>query len=275
MDRNEHFEPWARPILRWAGSKRKLLPSLVGAMPKQFGRYIEPFAGSACLFFAVNPKSAILGDINAELLDTYVALREHPRLVARAVHAMPKTEAHYYRLRREEPRNLSPVNRAARFIYLNRHCFNGVYRTNQRGAFNVPRGRRTGAIPSEAKFVRCARALKRAVVRPGDFESCLRDLKPNDFVYLDPPYATESRPIAGEYGYGCFDGTDHPRLAAWLKKIDDAGARFLLSYSDCADLHERFRKAWICNRFLVHRHVAGFAKHRGQAAEILVSNYAM
>lgn len=262
------------PVLRWAGSKRRLLPALLEAVPKSFGRYYEPFAGSACLFFALSPNSAILGDVNADLIDAYAVIRSNPTRVARAVHRMPSTASHYYRLRSNLPGTLRPIARAARFVYLNRHCFNGVYRINREGQFNVPRGRRTGAIPTVADFGLCARVLQRAVLRADDFETCLRDVREGDFVYLDPPYASKTRTTYGEYSYDSFEQNDLPRLLKTLQRLDRLGATFLLSYAYGSPLRCGLSR-WHMRRIAVQRHVAGFARHRHRVYEILVSNRAI
>lgn len=262
--------PWAPPLLRWAGSKRKLLPLLMAYSPSEFKRYVEPFAGSACLFFALRPRQAILGDINAELLETYSTVRSHPRLVARKARSWNSSRTHYYAIRRRVPQELQPVERAARFVYLNRRCFNGVYRTNRRGAFNVPRGVRTGRFPDERTFYRCSVALRGTEFRSGDFENCLSDVRKGDFVYLDPPYSV-TRPRFGEYGYGCFGDPDLERLAACLKRIDSVGATFLVSYSDSGEFRDLIQE-WNCITLRVRRHVAGFARHRATVSEILASN---
>jgi DNA adenine methylase len=260
---------WAPPIFRWAGSKRQLLPVLMQSIPSDFARYIEPFAGSACLFFALRPSQAILGDINEELIKTYEIIRSHPRLVARAAHDLPVTKPQYYKMRATRPESLALVERAVRFVYLNRYCFNGVYRTNQKGLFNVPMGVRTGKMPSEQSFYRCALALRNAKLRATDFETCLKDIRPGDFVYLDPPYA-RSR-LRGEYGYDSFREEDIVRLVNVLKSIDEAGAVFLLSYADSPELRSLLIR-WRSKKLSVRRHVAGFAKHRSIVSEVLVSN---
>ncbi len=264
--------PWGQPLLRWAGSKRKLLPELMTRAPAAPRRYVEPFAGSACLFFALKPARAVLGDINSELLETYSVLTKHPRLLARAVHSIKTTKREYYRIRRIDPKGLSPLDRAARFIYLNRNCFNGVYRTNQLGCFNVPRGLRTGDTPNERIFVRCAYALRSAEFRPGDFANCLSDVRKGDFVYLDPPYAIDDRRLTGEYGYGTFQSSDLVRLIECLRTIDRGGAHFLLSYLDCPLLRKLVDRAWARSIIAVRRHVAGFSKHRSTVNEVLISN---
>src|SRR5579859_6326272 len=195
---------WANPLLRWAGSKRALLPMLVSCVPAQFGTYIEPFAGSACLFFAIRPRCAVLGDFNAELIATYTAIRRHPRLVARHVATWGSSSEEYYGVRALDPDTMPDIMRAARFVYLNRRCFNGVYRTNRHGQFNVPIGTRIGRMPAEKDFYRCSVALRPASLLSCDFDVTLRSARHGDFAYLDPPYSTSTRPNYGEYGYGAF-----------------------------------------------------------------------
>jgi DNA adenine methylase len=267
----ERNEPWSAPLLRWAGSKRQMLPSLMAHTPARFRRYVEPFAGSACLFFALRPSAAVLADINLDLMQAYVQVRRHPRQVWRQARKWRVNEQTYYRIRRTRTCDLNAIERAARFIYLNRYCFNGVYRTNRAGQFNVPRGVRTGPIPDEAQFYRCSVALRTADLRCGDFEECISDVGEGDFVYLDPPYVSSSRRRYGEYGYDCFALPDVSRLVNVLRNIDRRKAVFLLSYTPSRPLIRECR-AWDIHYLAVRRHVAGFADHRGRVREILVSN---
>jgi DNA adenine methylase len=241
-------------------------------VPSESKRYIEPFAGSACLFFALRPASAVLGDLNEQLIETYSVVRHHPRKVARALGQWKNTKRLYYQLRRTSPNDLDSIERAARFIYLNRYCFNGVYRTNRQGDFNVPRGSRTGHVPSEQMLYRCSIALRNTTFCAGDFEACLRTVRQDDFVYLDPPYAQTDRPTHGEYGYDGFGRSDIDRLVDCLKRIDRAGAVFLLSYCDTPVLAAKLNRKWACRRLSVHRHIAGFAEHRLSVTELLISN---
>lgn len=268
---SREFTPWAPPILRWAGSKRRLIPTLMGSMPRSFARYIEPFAGSACLFFAIHPPSAVLGDINAELMRAYSVVRRHPRQIARLARSWPTTKSHYYSLRATPPDSLDAISRAARFIYLNRNCFNGVYRVNRQNQFNVPQGVRTGQMPGEHLFYRCSVALRGVKLITGDFQGIISEVKDNDFVYLDPPYAVQQRPTHGEYGYGSFDRLDLPRLNESLTAIDKKGATFLLSYAHGNNTGLEL-SPWFVKRIRVLRHVSGFACHRRSVYEVLVSN---
>jgi DNA adenine methylase len=259
------------PLLRWAGSKRKLIPELLRQVPDQFDRYLEPFCGSACLFFALRPGRAVISDLNQDLIDTYRVLCAHPRKVFSAVSRMPDTEQFYYVLRKRASFELNDIDKAARFIYLNRNCFNGVYRTNRAGQFNVPRGTKVGEIPSGSHFLRCSIALRRAQLVAGDFEELVGNVIRGDFVYLDPPYAKLGSRRSGEYGYASFDTPDLVRLARCLDHIHQEGAVFLLSYALCPEIQEISGK-WNHKIILVRRHVAGFQDRRAVVSEILISN---
>ncbi|HVA63902.1 MAG TPA: Dam family site-specific DNA-(adenine-N6)-methyltransferase [Terriglobales bacterium] len=259
------------PFLRWAGSKRKLIPALRQYCPPKFGRYFEPFAGSACLYFSLAPKRAVLGDFNKHLIGVYRAVRRDPAAVHRRLARYPKTQEFYYRLRSSPPLGIGNAEAAARFIYLNRYCFNGVYRTNRDGYFNVPRGTRTGSLPTKVALASCSSVLRRAKLVSGDFEATIADADKGDFVYLDPPYSTHEARERGEYGYGGFSSTDVERLARALATLDAKGAIFLMSYASTAEIKKTLRR-WHQRPVAVRRHVAGFAKHRHQVTELLVSN---
>lgn len=263
--------PWTSPILRWAGSKRKLLSSLIARVPHSFNRYIEPFAGSACLFFALRPDSAILGDINADLMATYGMLCKHPRIVARSVRSLKHTRSEYYRVRATYHKEKDPLQRAIYFIYLNRYSFNGVYRTNRRGEFNVPFGTNTGGIPDSVDFYRCSLALRRASLLTSDFTRTIANAERGDFVYLDPPYSSCNRPRYGEYGYGSFQPLQLAELVSALDALDRRGAKFLVSYASSRAARRAFSRFQV-ESISVRRHVAGFAKHRHDVRELLVSN---
>lgn len=265
---------WAKPVLRWAGSKRELLPQLTQFFRASAatGRYVEPFAGSACLFFSLRPGSAVLGDLNDELISTYRQLGKHPRQVARTMRRWKSDEATYYEVRAVDPDALDPVPRAARFLYLNRLCFNGVYRTNRAGRFNVPYGSKTGALPDEAHLYRCSVALRDAELRNGDFEATTADVKGGDFVYLDPPYTQDPRSAYGVYGYGSFDASDLDRVLATLRRIDDAGATFLFSYAAVDGLNEALRESWSLSEVGVSGRIAAAADCRRTRTEVLITN---
>src|SRR6266446_5529387 len=170
-------------ILRWAGSKKKLLSTLRGYIPEQFGRYFEPFVGSGALFFSLSPSDAVLGDLNGELIEALDVLSNNPVKLHRLVSTFPRTKRSYYRVRRSIPTNR--LARAVRFMYLNRLCFNGLYRTNKENIFNVPCGYGAGEFPSLRSFRDAATRLRKATLLADDFEITLGLVEKNDFVYLD------------------------------------------------------------------------------------------
>lgn len=261
----------SKPIIRWAGSKRKLLPILVENTPTDFKRYIEPFCGSACLFFEIKPKSALLSDINVELINALKKLKNRTDIREKLL-SIPDNERTYYQIREQNPNELSSYDRAIRFLYLNRYCFNGVYRTNSLGVFNVPRGNRTGSFPSKEIFADSRKILKNAELQSVDYKICLSLVEKNDFVYLDPPYAKYGN-FTGEYGVGSFNSIDIPTLVNALKKIDRKGAKFLFSYRDGDDIRKEISNTFLIKELSVKRHISGFKTNWTTAQEILIKNY--
>ncbi len=260
------------PLLRWAGSKRQLRAELARYWKPSFTRYVEPFAGSCSLFFWLSPERALLTDKNRELIDAYRVLSKHPEELHGIVSSYPRGREAYNELRSENPGDLSAMRRAARFVFLNRYCFNGIYRTNRTGRFNVPFSpTKTGSVPPLQSFRACADLLQRAVLRSADFGTTLRHVQPGDFVYLDPPYATTTRRVFTEYGPKPFGRDDLERLQRHLRKLDARGAAFVLSYADCAELRAA-KRDWNVRTVTVRRNVAGFRSHRRRARELIVSN---
>jgi len=262
-------------FLRWAGSKRKQLPKLATYWNESYGRYVEPFMGSACLFFSLNPSTALLSDLNEELVHTFCMVRDGPKQVYKALMSLPLGKVSYYQVRGKNPNNLSPVNRAARFIYLNRFCFNGIYRTNLKGEFNVPYAPTgTGGLPTLEFLQSIATQLKRSTISCGDFEKILlKEVRKNDFVYMDPPYAVSTRRVFREYGPQPFGFDDVNRLVRLLDEMDRRKAKFVVSYALTNEVLRAFHR-WDIKRIVTHRNVSGFAEHRRKAVEILVSNIA-
>jgi DNA adenine methylase len=266
-------EEAVRPFLRWAGSKRKLLPELSKHCSVETGRYIEPFMGSACLFFHLKPSAAVLADTNADLIELFEVIRQSPHEVYDRLIRLPRTERQYYELRGRTPHRMKVMNRVVRFLYLNRNCFNGLYRTNLKGQFNVPFSAvRTGDYPSRDEFLSASKLLARASLACGDFSEVVRThVRPGDLVYLDPPYAVENRRVFRQYGPQTFGTSDLERLATLLRHIDDLGARFVLSYADCPEAIRTFQE-WPQRRVVTQRNISGFARHRRKDTELIAMN---
>ncbi len=261
------------PFLRWAGSKRRLLPVLQTFWTKKHKRYIEPFAGSACLFFAIKPPKAILGDLNPELIATYIEVKYRIEAVLRELKRLkPEDKEEYNRLRAIDTSTLSPPARSARFIYLNRFCFNGIYRTNLLGQFNVPySGVRCGSVPADDVFEKCSNRLRHARFIRGDFENVLQHAVKGDLVYMDPPFAVRARRVFREYDPSTFTHEDISRLRSWMERLNAKGINFVVSYAE-SDEADFLRKNFSHETVSVRRHIAGFAAHRVLTNELLISN---
>jgi DNA adenine methylase len=263
--------PRAKPFLRWAGSKRKQLSRLRSFWQSRHMRYVEPFAGSACLYFDLAPSSAILGDNNESLIDVYRVVRDNPERLYRRLCRLRRDAKTYYRWRSLAENRLDAETRALRFLFLNRNCFNGIYRTNENGEFNVPFGRKTGVYFTKNDLLLCSQMLQQALLVVGDFEQTLELVAVGDFVYLDPPFAVRSRRIFRQYNHRSFDTSDVPRLVTALRRLDRAGAEFLVSYADCADARKLARE-WNAQRLPIRRHIAGFSENRRLAYEWFITN---
>jgi DNA adenine methylase len=265
--------PGETPILRWAGSKKRLLSQLLlAAQSVDMARYIEPFMGSGALFLKLNPQSAVLSDINPHLIAAYEGVRDFPEQVWSLVMSWPVEDAFYYQLRAVRNELLTDIEQAARFVYLNRYCFNGVYRTNLKGQFNVARGQGNLGIPSWPIFRDFAHRLNLTTLTQCDFEVSLALAGAGDLVYIDPPYLAEGKRDRGEYGAGVFGPADLGRLLRAMKAADERGAKILMSYTPCKRVLDALSD-WHVHQLSVMRNVSSKTTGRAVAAEIIVSNY--
>jgi DNA adenine methylase len=262
------------PILRWAGSKKRSLPKILPYLPQEYDRYIEVFAGSACLFFRIAQHRAIIADNNVELMRFYTTISVHPKRVYQRFLSIPRTEQAYYTIRSLFGHERGDITRAAHFLYMNRNCFNGIYRTNNKGKFNVPfASRRVPYYPTEQDIVEAAALLSHATITCDDFEAvCNQNVRKGDFVYLDPPYYVPSKRVFREYSSAPFSRADFDRLQRTLNDIDRKGAYFLLSYPTC---HLATALVGRCNdtAINVRRTIAGAVSSRGRTRESLIYNY--
>lgn len=260
--------------LRWAGSKRSLLPAIRSAMPLKFDRYIEPFMGSACVFFDFAPGRALLSDFNADLVHFFDTLKDSPDALYDAFASWASDGSEYYEVRAVNAADLNSATRAGRFLYLNRFAFNGVYRTNRKGEFNVPRGARTGEAPTRSELLQASSRLQHATIAHADYLATTAMAARDDFVYLDPPYRNDARPTYGEYGYGSFGSeSDVASLASELERLNNTGARVMLSFNDDTGLEEALA-GWDVTKVARRRNVAAAASARTTLkGEILATNY--
>lgn len=263
-----------RPLLRWAGSKKQLLGVLRPYWQRSLAsRYIEPFAGSAALFFDLAPPAALLGDMNETLVNFYQCLQVDAARVYELSTSWDCDESTYYGIRSLFKLETDIVRRSAMFFYLNRNCFNGIYRTNTDGHFNVPfSGRKTGAMPSWEEVTGAVNLLRSASVKASNFSSLIEEnVRAGDFLYLDPPYAVENRRVFVQYNAQTFGLSDLQQLADMLHCIDALGAKFVMSYAVSTEALHLFRR-WPMRRVRCQRNVSGFTDHRRKAMELLISN---
>ncbi len=227
-------EPGPRPFLKWVGGKSQLLSQLSRWVPEAMERYFEPFMGGGAMFFAQRPGRAVLADVNDELVDCYSAVRDHLDDVIEALKQHRYEKDYYYEVRAWDRRSLPLIERAARTIFLNKTGFNGLYRVNSKGLFNVPFGRYSNPkICDEANLPACSTVLQGTEIRHTDFEGLLKEPTDGDFVYLDPPYIPlNATANFTAYTAGGFGPDDQRRLAASLVTAHRRGARFLLSNAD-------------------------------------------
>ncbi len=264
-----------RAPLRWAGSKRKSLPALRLRSPASISRYIEPFAGSACFVFQLTPDEIVLGDLNERLVEFYNHLTADPKSLHAAYSAHEANQTSYYEVRKLYNALPASLDRAAKFLYLNRLCFNGIYRVNKAGSFNVPwGGDKVGRPLSLEDLVNAANHLGNATITCSDFETTVdENLTKDSFVYLDPPYARDEARVFREYHENSFATSDWTRLERLLDRINAQGAKFLLSYAGDDALVERL-KCWNIGYIDVTRNVGGFKASRRKHREFMASNYA-
>lgn len=263
------------PFIKWAGGKTRLLSQYAPFMPTTWNHYHEPFLGGGAVFFSLLPKNATLSDINGRLIETYSAIRDDvDDVIARLAELRERHgKEHYYRSRTRfnQPRGLGPIERAALFIYLNKTCFNGLYRENRRGQFNVPVGSyRNPRIFDEAQLRAASDALRGVELRVGGFAAVLDRVQPGDFVYFDPPYVPLSATSSfTSYAKGGFDMKMQEELADVFGKLVERGCQVRLSNSDTPVVRELY-KQWDIEVIRAPRMINSNARKRGCVDEVLV-----
>jgi DNA adenine methylase len=279
------------PLVKWVGGKRKLLPQLDALLPETLaddndGRLVEPFAGGLAVFFHIQPREAILADGNAELINFYEQVRSNPgdlMLLLDLMAKLPYTPEVYYEQRSSAPR--TPLLRAARFLYLNRYGFNGLYRVNARGEFNVAFGRtpdgRRPALYAQENFLAASALLQRAELRHSPFERTLQRVRAQDFSYLDPPYEPISA-TASFTGYtkSGFSLGDQRRVRDAMLRIHrrtEGEAALMLSNSNAPKLVDLYatRPELTIHEVQAGRAVAAKGSSRGRVSEVVITNYAV
>jgi DNA adenine methylase len=274
-----------RPFLKWAGGKQALAATLEPLFPSLERRvYREPFLGGGAMFFHLRPRQAVLSDALADLIVTYEVVRDDPRKLLERLERLERehSEARFYEVResfnagrKRVGREKDRQERAAWLMYLNRTCYNGLFRTNQSGEFNVPLGRyRAPRIADAERVLAASRALASADIRHAPFEVALADARKGDFVYLDPPYVPLSATSSfAAYADGSFDANDQARLARWFKDLDRRGCLLALSNSDTPLVRELYGDFDV-TAIDAPRSISARGSARGSAPEVVVRNRA-
>ena len=264
-----------QPFLRWAGGKNWFVPYMKTIISDlEFNNYYEPFLGGGSVFFSLDLEShqkAFLSDLNDELISTYNAVKEEPEAVIKRLKTLRNTEEEYYKIRKMKCRAVS--SKAARFIYLNQTSFNGLYRVNKKGEYNVPYGFRSTLSYDYNRILEASRKLQNATVTSSDFSTYTESIKENDLVFLDPPY-TVSRDQNGfiKYNSKLFSLDDQYRLNAFVQSIADKGAYYILTNAAHDTIREIFSNCVTVFPLRRSSVIGGKQAKRQKVAELVFTN---
>lgn len=262
-------------FLKWAGGKRWLLSRTDELLPDMriTKRYLEPFLGGGSMFFHLEPQTALLSDINEDLINTYDVLRDRWYDLFEILKKYHKAHCKdfYYRIRSSKPK--TPINRAARFIYLNRTCWNGLYRVNQKGEFNVPIGTKKTVIFETDNFEQLSALLKNVQLNVCDFEVTINKAEKNDFIFIDPPYTIKHN-LNGflKYNETIFSWEDQVRLKNAITRAISRGAKVLVTNANHKSIKELYSN---CGKMIALDRpsvIAGRPKDRGIYSELAITN---
>ena len=266
------------PIVKWVGGKRQLMFELLKNMPENYNRYFEPFIGGGALFFYLQPDNAYISDMNEELINLYQIVRDNVDELITDLQKHDISKEYFMEIRNidrtKEYKNWSNIQKASRFIYLNRTCFNGMYRVNSKGEFNVPFGHyKNPRILDENNLINCSNLLQRTEIRHADFSEILKKVKKGDFVYFDPPYVPLSETSSfTSYTKDGFDVDMQFKLRDVCDELELLGVKFLLSNSDTKLVNELYENYNI-KKVFASRQINANADGRGKITEVLVRNY--
>ena len=275
--------PLVAPVLKWAGGKRQLLKDIKKHIPEKFSTYYEPFLGGGAVLFELQPSKAVVNDINEELMNVYLVIRDHNEELIEELkkHERKNSEEYYYEIReldrdKRKYEQLSNIEKAARIIYLNKTCYNGLFRVNSQGQFNVPYGRyKNPDIVNEVTLRAVSNYFNKAKItfKWGDFEEAVKGAREGSFVYFDPPYdpVSDTSSFTG-YDINGFDKEEQLRLKELCDKLNKKGVKFLLSNS-ATDFILDLYKDYNITIVQANRAINSKADKRGKVDEVLVKNY--
>jgi DNA adenine methylase len=236
--------PGIKPFLRWAGGKQWLATRLAQFLDATNSEYYEPFLGGGSVFFSLQPKRATLGDLNIELVNAYLAVRDNPNRLISYLEQWPNDKKTYYNLRSRTFND--PIEKAARFIYLNRTCWNGLYRVNRAGRFNVPFAGHNRAIFTREVIIRASQALAGVELKAGDFSGIVAEAQRGAIIYFDPPYVSTGNSNGfRRYNDKIFAWKDQKRLADIAQALDARGCIVIISNAGVSEVASLFDSFWI------------------------------
>lgn len=262
-----------QPFLKWAGGKRWLVQNHADLFPTNYNRYIEPFLGSAAVFFYLKPNNAILSDANGRLVETYQAIKDNHKIVEKHLreHQRAHSNEHYYETRAKSFK--SQFTRAAQFIYLNRTCWNGLYRENKKGIFNVPIGTKTNVLLQTDDFKAVSRCLKNIEIREQDFEKSIASAQEGDFLFVDPPYTVAHNNNGFvKYNQNIFSWDDQLRLRDSLKEASSRGVKILITNANHESVREIYSQFGVMKKVSRKSVISGKSSGRNQTSELVVFN---
>ena len=266
----------AGPVIKWAGGKKSLLRQYQPHFPSEgsYNRFFEPFFGGGAVFFHLQPPQSFLFDLNKELIELYQVLREDVESLIETLKQHRNEEDYFYHVRALDPATMTPIEQTARFIFLNRTCYNGLYRVNRRGQFNVPFGRYNNpTICNEKKLRAASYALQNAHLEGADFSLVLELAQAGDLIYFDPPYEPlSSTSNFTSYTSNGFSSEEQRRLAKVYRELDKRGCLLMLSNSTADLIHELY-SAYQLHEISARRAINSKAGGRGAITELLVTNF--
>lgn len=271
------------PVLKWVGGKRQLLNDIIPMIPKNCSTYVEPFIGGGAVLFELQPKKAIINDFNSELINVYTVIRDYSEELIKELqfHKDNNTSEHFYAVREYDRKpeffsQMTPIQKAARVIYLNKTCYNGLYRVNSAGQFNSPYGKyKNPNIVNETVIRAMSKYFNEnnIVIKNEDFKEALKGLRRGAFVYLDPPYMpiSSSSSFTG-YTENGFNEDKQRELKELCDKLDKKGIKFLQSNSDCEFIRELY-SGYRIKTIKAKRAINSKGNSRGEINEVLIYNY--
>lgn len=263
-----------KPFIKWVGGKGKLVGELVQRVPKMFNNYYELFLGGGALFWSLGiDNKCVLNDSNERLIRTYRAIRDKPNEVISALKLLKYDREEFYRVRVQNIDTLSDVEVAVWFIYLNKTCFNGLYRVNKDNKFNVPFGSYANpTICDEQNLIACSKRLQNVDILSWDYLKLEEVIKEDDFCYFDPPYIPISATSSfASYTKDGFDMKDHIALRDLLLRLKHKGVKILLSNSDTPITRELYKLGFVIENVMVGRSVNSDSTKRGKVSELLIT----